>query len=51
MQRGFPPKLLWLRIGNCTTTKIEHLLRGRQDAIKEFCEDESKAILSLFSRL
>jgi predicted nuclease of predicted toxin-antitoxin system len=25
--RGFPPKVIWLRTGNCTTSEIEALLR------------------------
>ncbi|HEV2722885.1 MAG TPA: DUF5615 family PIN-like protein [Thermoanaerobaculia bacterium] len=29
MVHGFPPKLLWLRLGNCTTAEIEEVIRER----------------------
>jgi len=25
--RGFPPKVIWIRLGNCTTSDIENALR------------------------
>ncbi len=28
-QRGPPPSLVWLRVGNCTTRLVEQLLRAR----------------------
>ncbi|MBA3846083.1 MAG: DUF5615 family PIN-like protein [Planctomycetes bacterium] len=28
-QRGPPPSLVWLRVGNCTTRSVEQLLRVR----------------------
>lgn len=31
--RGFPPKVLWIRAGNCTTAWIEGLLRSHYDAL------------------
>src|SRR5438876_11853307 len=34
--RGFPPKVLWLQIGNCTTKQIEDLLRNHHEAIADF---------------
>lgn len=45
--RGFPPKVLWLQIGNCTTQHIEHLLRSHYEAICQFEKDESAGILVL----
>ena len=50
MQKGFPPKVLWLRIGNCKTGHIEQLLRQRYDVIGEFIEDPERGVLSLFAR-
>lgn len=44
---GHPPKLLWLRIGNCTTKQIETLLRERYDAIKHMYDDPVIGVLSL----
>ncbi|MGH9875040.1 MAG: DUF5615 family PIN-like protein [Pyrinomonadaceae bacterium] len=40
---GAPPKFIWLRVGNCTTERIERLLRGYSAAIHTFDLDESKS--------
>ena len=45
--RGFPPKVLWLRLGNCTTVQVETLLRLHQPAIEQMGRDPSVGILSL----
>jgi predicted nuclease of predicted toxin-antitoxin system len=34
--RGAPPKVVWLRVGNCTTDEIARLLRNRADELREF---------------
>jgi len=34
--RGAPPKVVWLRIGNCTTSDIARLLRHRVDDLRSF---------------
>lgn len=50
MVHGFPPKLIWLRIGNCTTDDIEELLRGNEDLIQELAASQTRGILTLFKR-
>ena len=45
--RGYPPKIIWLRLGNCSTKAIEGLLRAHTSDIKEFLADEQKSFLSL----
>lgn len=45
--RGFPPKLIWLRTGNCTTAQIEALLRSHFNDIQEMYQDKAIGILSL----
>jgi predicted nuclease of predicted toxin-antitoxin system len=45
---GFPPKVIWIRLGNCTTGEIESLLRINFDAIQALVEDENVGILTLF---
>lgn len=45
--RRFPPKVLWLRIGNCTTAQAEALLRLHQDAIAQMNDDPTVGILAL----
>ena len=44
---GNPPKVVWLRIGNCSTRQVENLLRRDFDIIKLFYEDEYVSLLSL----
>jgi len=44
---GFPPKVIWIRRGNCPTTDIEKVLREHRSSILEFCEDEIHAFLAL----
>ncbi|MBM3262721.1 MAG: DUF5615 family PIN-like protein [candidate division Zixibacteria bacterium] len=31
---GFPPKIVWLRMGNCTTASIEKTLRNHKEDIE-----------------
>jgi predicted nuclease of predicted toxin-antitoxin system len=49
MVRGFPPKLLWLRLGNCRTSDIEELIRTNHQFILKLIEDERRGILALFA--
>jgi predicted nuclease of predicted toxin-antitoxin system len=44
---GFPPKVVWIRLGNCTTAEVEQLIRKNFDSIKAFAEDEEAAFLVL----
>lgn len=44
---GFPPKVLWLRLGNCTTDEILAAIRRHQDDIALFDESEDAAFLTL----
>lgn len=44
---GFPPKVIWLRLGNCTTSDIEHVLKQREPAIRKFCDDPVDSFLIL----
>lgn len=46
--QGFPPKVIWIRRGNCSTQDIESILRENFDAIKVMTEDENTGILELF---
>lgn len=42
---GHPPKILWLRCGNASTTQIAALLRSHADSIAAFEHDESASFL------
>jgi predicted nuclease of predicted toxin-antitoxin system len=44
---GFPPKFIWLRVGNCRTKLIEDLLRKHSAAIHTFEQDPVKSHLML----
>ena len=46
--KGFPPKIIWIRRGNCSTQGIEDVLRGNFHAISELSVDENSGILALF---
>jgi predicted nuclease of predicted toxin-antitoxin system len=46
--RGFPPKVIWIRLGNCTTQQIEDLLRTNHEAVVAFESDPTVGLLSLF---
>ena len=36
MLRGHPPKVIWIRLGNCTTAQVADLLRLRHADIQAF---------------
>ncbi len=42
---GQPPKVVWVRMGNCTTFDIENILRKQFITIKEFVEDDEASFL------
>lgn len=43
--RGQPPKFIWLRIGNCSTSQTIDMVRSRSDAIMRFINDSRDAML------
>ena len=52
--RGGPPKVIWLRIGNCTTVRAAFLLRDAFSRIQAFlaAREENCLVLSMrFERL
>ena len=44
---GNPPKVIWLRLGNCSTRQVKELLRQDFDVIKSFYEDKYVSLLAL----
>ena len=44
---GYPPKVIWVRLGNCSTLDVENLLRREFAAIKKFYEDDYASFLAL----
>lgn len=45
--RGPPPKVIWIRRGNCSTAEIEALLRSKRTEILAFRADREAAFLAL----
>lgn len=44
---GAPPKVIWIRRGNCSVGEIEEILRTNATRILEFDEDEESSYLVL----
>lgn len=45
--RGAPPKVIWLRLGNCTTEALINALRSQATSIARFVSDEAAAFLTI----
>jgi predicted nuclease of predicted toxin-antitoxin system len=46
--RQTPPKIIWIRTGNCSSSEVENLLRFHAEQIKAFGSSESVVLLMLF---
>ena len=44
---GQPPKLVWLRIGNCTRQQVVHLITSHEQEIRALDADPSETMLIL----
>jgi predicted nuclease of predicted toxin-antitoxin system len=44
---GFPPKVIWIRLGNCSTKDVETLIRNEIEQIKVFIGDDVASFLAL----
>ena len=45
--RGHPPKVLWVRLGNCTTEDVVNMLVGNRELIDHFAQETEAAFLAL----
>ncbi len=45
--KGAPPKVVWLRMGNCTTQDLVDLLRRHVDDVERFSIQDEAAFLEL----
>ena len=45
--RGAPPKVVWIRLGNCRTLDIADLLRGHHESVRRFAEQDEATFLIL----
>lgn len=48
--RGHPPKVIWVRLGNCRTADVATLLRAREADVHAFIDDPQLALLALGRR-
>ena len=44
---GAPPKVVWLRVGNCPTSRIERLIRDHSVTLHTFEADLEQSLLAL----
>jgi predicted nuclease of predicted toxin-antitoxin system len=42
---GYPPKIIWLRLGNCTTAELEARLRAAVTVIRQFVNENEESCL------
>ncbi len=45
---GFPPKIIWIRRGNCSTQTIEIILRNSATIIQEFDQTDTIGLITLY---
>ena len=45
LRLGAPPKVIWLRRGNCSVDDTVAMLRDQVDGIRAFLDDERSAVL------
>jgi predicted nuclease of predicted toxin-antitoxin system len=45
---GFPPKVIWIRRGNCETKEIADILRRHFEQIRALDADEAIGVLTLY---
>jgi predicted nuclease of predicted toxin-antitoxin system len=48
--RGAPPRVIWLRLGNCRTSDVDEVLRARHADVLAFAIDPDAALLILARR-
>jgi predicted nuclease of predicted toxin-antitoxin system len=47
---GSPPKVIWLRIGNCTTTRVDFVLRNAVERAEAFESSEESCLVLTYPR-
>lgn len=45
---GFPPKIIWIRRGNCSARTLEEILRQHRDDVENLNVDTMNGVLTLF---
>jgi predicted nuclease of predicted toxin-antitoxin system len=44
---GYPPKVIWIKLGNGSTQAVEQVLRNHLADVQQFQEDETATFLTL----
>lgn len=44
---GHPPKVIWIRRGNCTNRQLQLILRNKASVIAELCEANDVSLLRI----
>jgi predicted nuclease of predicted toxin-antitoxin system len=47
MMYGHPPKVVWIKRGNCTNRQIQLILRNKVEAITQFYQDDSVSFIQI----
>ena len=47
---GFPPKVIWLRLGNVRTRQVQEVFEAKREAIIQFIQSPDKGLLEVFHR-
>lgn len=47
LRLGFPPKVVWLRLGNCSVEASAELLREKYIRVRHFHDDSEATVLTL----
>lgn len=45
---GFPPKVVWIGIGNSTTQRVEEVLRAKAKEIRDFGKDKKLGCFAIY---
>ena len=45
--RGFPPKIIWIRVGNCRVVDVERIIRNSNIILNDFYRNQSSGIIEI----
>lgn len=45
--KGFPPKIIWLTIGNCKIQDVERIIRNKTIVINDFYQNKNTGIIEI----
>ena len=45
--KGFPPKIVWIRVGNCKIVDIENIIRNNNIIVNDFYHNKDSGIIEI----